>query len=409
MTRLAAIILACFAVLTGAAEAQQDDSGDVGFGDEPIAGDESSPQVDEAALQAYLATLSEEEMDRLIADAAAARLEAERGEAAAEMQRGLLYDPDEVDAAVGRLREDPENTRSDNIQRICRAFATVDFRLAEPYEHFREGRYDKAAEGLRKLINPNDASYLSAAEHYLLARSLAEAGDDWGALDVYAQLLQRMPDRYSFAADAAERTAELYEQMGRRLYALESYRVCLSNYGLMLSKERFEEIRQRVAELEGIYRAPLTTAGQMMGDVAERLEAADSGEQTRQKQREIVMLLDDLIKTAEESAGSSGNSQGQGQRQRQERQDASQRESSSRGGRAGQPNSPLDTGTLPEGDPGSTDELSRVYEGGESGDWASLPPRQRQKLQEAAEQAMPERYRDMIKDYRTRLAEQRPQ
>ncbi|MFW6066346.1 MAG: tetratricopeptide repeat protein [Planctomycetota bacterium] len=404
--RSVVVIIAAVAAFAGASPAQLDD-GEAGFGDEPIAPGDTAGEIDHQALQAYLASLSEEEMERLIANAAAARLEAERREAASEMNRGLLYDPDEVEAAVERLRREPENTRSDNIARICRAFAAVDFRLSEPYEHFREDRYDQAAEAMRKLINPNDASCLSAVEHYLLARSLEASGEQWDALETYAQLLERMPERYSFAADAAERTAELYEQMGRRLYALEAYRVCVSRYGLMLSKERFDEINQRILELDRLYRAPLSTVEQMMGDVAERLSAADSGEQTRRKQREIVMLLEDLIKTAEES--SSGSSDSQGQRQRQQRQSASRQDRSSQGRRGGRPDSPLDSGALPEGEPGRMDELSGVYEGGESGDWASLPPRQREKLQETAEQAMPERYRDMIRDYRTRLAEQEPE
>lgn len=408
MNRLIGMGIVATVALSGVSPAAADEQGDVGLGDEPISPGASGENIDAQALQAYLSSLSPEEMEQLIADAAAARLRIERREVAAELTHGLLYDPDEVDKAIQRLSDAPENTRDDNIRRICEAFASVDFRLAEPYEHFRRGRYAQAAEGLVKLINPNDASWLSAAEHYLLARSLTAAGDNWAALEVYARLLERMSEKQSFAGDAVERMAGLYERMGRRLYALESYRMCLSRYGLMLSRERFDEINQRIAELTRLYSAPLSAAEEMMGDVADRLADADSGEQTQQKQREIVMLLEDLIKTAEERSSGGGQDSG-GQRQRQQRQEASRRNSSS-GARGGnRPSSPLDTGMLPEGNAGGTGELSRVYEGGESGDWAALPPRQREQLREAAEQAMPERYRRMIQDYRTRLAEQRPE
>jgi TolA-binding protein len=407
-TLRAILVTAVVALAAQAATAQPadaDDASAAGLGDEPIAPAAPAGAAESEQLQAYLNSLSEEELEGLIADAATARLEAERREVAAEMAQGLLYDPGEVDAAVERLQADPANTQQDNIRRICEGLASVDFRFAEPYEHFQAGRYGGAADAVRELINPNDASYLSAAEHYVLGRSLAESGQLWPAVDAYTRLVQRMGDKVSFSADAAQRTAALYDDLGRGLYALEAYRLCLESYGLTLSKERHEQIAERVRELERLYRAPLSAAGEMMGDVAERLSKADSGEQTRRKQQEIVALLEDLIKTAEEQAAG-GQGGAQGQRQRRQRQSASQREQS--GGQRGgnRPSSPMRQSVLPEGELRRPEELSRAYEGGESGDWATLPPRQREKLREAARNAMPERYRDIIRDYRTRLAEQ---
>ena len=39
------------------------------------------------------------------------------------------------------------------------------------------------------------------------------------------------------------------------------------------------------------------------------------------------------------------------------------------------------------------------------GDWANMPPRERRRLREIRKKLMPERHRDIISDYRSRLAE----
>jgi hypothetical protein len=46
-----------------------------------------------------------------------------------------------------------------------------------------------------------------------------------------------------------------------------------------------------------------------------------------------------------------------------------------------------------------------VHNGPESGDWATLPPREKQKLEELRKKVMSERYRDIISKYRTKISE----
>ena len=52
-------------------------------------------------------------------------------------------------------------------------------------------------------------------------------------------------------------------------------------------------------------------------------------------------------------------------------------------------------------------KLEKKMENGQGGDWADLPPREKERLQEVGKKLMSERYRDAISDYRNRLAKTR--
>jgi hypothetical protein len=51
--------------------------------------------------------------------------------------------------------------------------------------------------------------------------------------------------------------------------------------------------------------------------------------------------------------------------------------------------------------------VSQTRNTSESGDWATLPPRERQKVEQLRTKVMSERYRDLISKYRTKVAEQK--
>ena len=50
-------------------------------------------------------------------------------------------------------------------------------------------------------------------------------------------------------------------------------------------------------------------------------------------------------------------------------------------------------------------DLAAVRPTAESGDWANLPPRERQKIEAVRRKHLSERYKGIISDYHTRMAE----
>ena len=161
---------------------------------------------------------------------------------------------------------------------------------------------------------------------------------------------------------------------------------------------------------------PLVWAGTMMGEVKERLDAVDSGKETQRKEDQIVAVITDLIKTAEEkqkSCGQSCKNQSQGackkcgkkgcQGECQGQGQGQGKQGPPKGTR--QPSSPARVSAVVPGAVARPTKRSEVRDTTEVGDWASLPPRERQKLEQLRKKVMSERYRDIIRKYRTRISE----
>ncbi len=366
-------------------------------------------------LSDVLDNLTPEQIEQLVAEAMASRLQVEREQVIAEIRAGLLYDPKDVAAAVRIVQADPTDAQADNIQRIMRAFATVDPRFGQAYKLSAEGKHAEAAAAAEQLVDPRQTSCAGAARHWLYAEALRQADRGYDAIDVYRAVLVNMPDRISFASASAAAAARTYEQLDRGLYAMQMYEYCLKNYGLTLSKAEFDAMAAKLEELAGIYGKPMDTLVQWMGRVSKRLEAEDSGRETQKTEQEIVALLEDLIKTAEEQQG--GGSSGSGQQGQQGQQGQKQGQGQGQGqgqaqgqGKSGppsgtrQPSSPAQRSALVPGGVERPTELSKIRDTGESGDWAELPPRERLRIEQLRKRAMSERHKDIITDYRSRLA-----
>ena len=218
-----------------------------------------------------------------------------------------------------------------------------------------------------------------------------------------------MHERLSFAAEANLRAAGTSYDVGRFLYAVQLYEYCARNYGLTLTGEEYQLVTDKVAEIREIYDAPLSALSEMMGDVHGRLAAEDSGEETQSTERHIVAVLEDLIKTAEEQQQGGGGQSGGGpdDQQNQDQEQGGAGQARGQGATGGnRPTSPMQTsrivpGRLPKPVRGTTE-----HDTGESGDWAGLPPRQRDQLQEIARRNRSERHRRMTNKYHRRLAEE---
>jgi len=366
------------------------------------------------------------ELEKLIQRAEQVRLSDERKKVVEELRDNMLYDPDAVAKAVAALEKDPRNTQADNVERIGKALAAVDRKFAQPYRLYAEGKYKDAVQAAKDIRDAKQTNYLSAAVHLLYADALAKHAEELAkdadkpktatlvhhlAAEAYAELLETMPERISFAVTASLKAAEIYEQIDRYYYAMGMYGLCLKHYGLTLSADEFERIRLKLEQWQETYKKPLFSIAEKMGEVEKRLRGSDSGRQTQKKGREVVLLLEDLIKTIEEKQCGGGQGQGKGQKKgrRQGQGKGGQGKGGSKGGPAagtGQPTSPATASRLVTGHVQRPGKLSAVRPTEESGEWAKLPPRQRQQLEQIMKRAMSERNRDQIRDYLAAIAKE---
>jgi tetratricopeptide (TPR) repeat protein len=379
---------------------------------DPVAAPDDPVGPTDEEIADILDEMSEEELEGLVKMAAAQRLQVERQKVLAGLVQNILYEDDALKAATHILTHEPANTQADNIERICQAYAAVDDRFSQVWKLYNDGEHQKVVETLGKQLNPEDVSYLSAAMHYIYANSLRDLGQQWKAIDAYTQILVNLPDRISFASASAQAAAKLYEEMKRGMYAMEMYVYCLKNYSLTMTTDQVETMLSRYEQLEVIYKDPLAAASSLMAESQKRLARADVGETTQDKQEEVVALLEDLIKTAEEAQRH--KQQQQQQRQRQKRQQAGKQgeqkgndgQQQKQGRQPGHdPSSPMQDSALVPGPLSQPNRLSQTTRGKESGRWADMPPRQREAIENLMKARLGQRRGDQVRDYHRRLAE----
>ncbi len=365
-------------------------------------------------------TISLEELKQFIEEARQQRLGLERRQVAAEIEEGLLFDPARIDQAVQGLSPGALNTWQDNVDRICKAFASVDRRFGRAWTLLEAGQFSQAAEAAKPIISVRDTNYFAAAKRYCYAKALAGTGRHEDAVDAYTSLVKELPDRFSFSALSLLEAAQVYERMHRRYYAMSLYLAWVDSFGL-LDPKTADELARKAEAIAADYDDPLGTLAGKMSDVAGRLANVDSGRETQQRQKDIVAMLDDLIATAEESSSSSSQSQNAGQQSGQgkcekcgssECQGEGQCQGQGQGKKPGPasgigiPSSPATVSRLVGGEVTRPQGLSEVRPSDGSDDWGRMPARERQKLLETFKESMPERYRPMIRDYYRRLASQ---
>lgn len=423
------LIAALSVMLTGSAVVSGQD-----IADDPLRDAPADTAAADDAIDDWFSSLSPEERDALIRKAIELRLKQERAQVKVAIKGNVLTERRKVLDAMEVLSKDPANTQTDNIQRILKAFSIVDESFGKAHAlvvearnangKVAEAKYKEASAVLKKVLNSQKATYLSAAKHFLYAEALAGSGRQWQAIDAYGDLLVNMPDRISFAAEAAVQAANVYEEMGRFYYAMQMYQFTLQNYEVTLPSKTVQRMRSRFDELQAIYKDPLNAIAGKMAEVEERLASADSGESTQQREQEVAAILEDLIKTMEEKeqSQSESESQGQGEGEKKQQQGKGEGEGEGEGkgkgkgkgqgkGKGGKaqgenPSSPAQSSYLPAGmadrPTARADDRSNVNE---SGDWATMPPRKREELNELSKKFQSEVGKNRVRDYHTKLAE----
>lgn len=381
----------------------------------------TKPADEELSLDKILDDLDEnmtrEEIEAMLKRANENRLKSERQLVAGEM-KSKMPDPMALDEALVILDKGAINTQQDNIERICKAYAKIDRKFGNLYKLYAAKQYAKGVSAGKELVN-TESTFLSAARAYIYARCLQEAKPhEEDAADAYSDLLENMYDRISFASEAAMRRAALYEELGRGGYAMQAYAFVLKNYGLTLDQKEFDTIYDKIKKLQEKYGDPLGTIAKMMGDVKERLAKSDSGDQTRQTQKEIVVMLNDLIKTAEDQQ-SQGSGEGKPTPKKKKPSDGKPCEKCGSGQCDGQcngkgkglgkgtnnPSSPATESGLRGGDTTRATKLAGIHSSKENGDWSSMPPEKKEQLETLRNRLVGERHREIISEYKRRIAE----
>ncbi len=368
-------------------------------------------ETGEINLDAEIDRFNPKQLKELMSRAAAARLKVERDTVAAEIKSDLLYEKKDKDAALKILTDNPADTQADNIARICRAFAATDEAFANAYRFFSTGKYDQAVKRAKAILDPQKSTYLSAASHYVYAETLFRRDSLYDAVEAYSEILRLMPDRFSFASKSASRCAQIYEKMKRFRYAAEIYAYCLRNYGVTLSEKETRKITERLEYLQEIAQDPLGALASRIGQVRSRLEEADSGKVTQTKQEEIVAILTDLIKTAEEKPQSKPKKKpkkkkkkGKGQGEKQGKAKAKAKGARSQGKPSNKSSKPMQRSMLPGGIAQRPKDTAKVHRIKGSDGWAELPPSEREQIEKAMQKLLPERYKQLIRDYRKQLS-----
>lgn len=154
-------------------------------------------------------------------------------------------------------------------------------------------------------------------------------------------------------------------------------------------------VRQLLLELERRETGGLEEIATVMQYVADRLKVIDATERVRQRQGEVLALLDKLIED-EEKKEQSGQG-GQGQKKPGGKKKGSGREKPTQG---------RDESEAPEGD-GHIGDLHQAPKADPGEMWGKLPPTEREKILQSLRDRFPSRYRQLVEQYYRSLAEQK--
>ncbi len=382
------LALLLVAVLASAAMAQE--------GSDPLAGSEVS---------SYLNTLTPEQIDELISQANERRLTLERQLTATELRQDLLFDPEQVDEAIALLTDDPATDREGSVMRTMDALAIVDPQFARARQLLADGNIEDAVALAKKLVDANEASYLSAARHVFYARALAQAGELEDATLTYKAVLVNMTERMSLAATAAWEGAETFEEMGWYLDAGSWYAFLLKNYSLTLTGGEYEIARDAYARHKAFVDDPLNVIAERMAMASSDLKAGDPDESATD-QEVVIKMIENILRETQPPPNQPPPPPG-GEPPPGGDEPPPPPPGGQPGNNQNRSTNPATSEHLPgDGARSDPNRGANVHDTDESGDWASLPPREREKYQELVRRGMDDRYQEISREYHEELAEE---
>ncbi len=149
-------------------------------------------------------------------------------------------------------------------------------------------------------------------------------------------------------------------------------------------RKAMEQIRNELAQE---WESPLYELAGRMNHVARKIEGGETGEPTQEKQKEIVSIIDELIRRAKEQEGNSDQDRGGGPPRGND-----------------QPSSPANRSQAP---PGSTriGDLRAKPKRKPGDQWGEMRDKEREEVLQALKEKFPDRYRELLEQYHKALAE----
>ncbi|MFA7235518.1 MAG: hypothetical protein WC058_01525 [Phycisphaeraceae bacterium] len=311
----------------------------------------------------------------------------ERAEISAEVKAAIARHLAEATGEPGRR----EGVIVEGLQLIYPDFAGAMDLLANE-------KNDRAMALLGKMTGSEDG-YLAANAKFFLARALVNDERYEEALPMTEQLVGADRDKTLYAGQAMFLRGVCQAGLLKRKEAMESFR------GFIKADAQAPErlvvgALHRMDELERMSDGTLPDVGERMDYSRRKLALEDSGQPTREQQKKVVSILDELIKKAEEKekqggggggGGGGGNGQGRG----------------SAGGAAGGPAGGAAQSTAPAG-ASTIGALHRTTRGEAEEQWGEARQRQRDEVLNAIKARYPERYRELVEQYYRALQEEKP-
>lgn len=293
-----------------------------------------------------------------------------------------------------RIREGFERSYhgTDEEPFIPDALAQLDPDFAAALAAFDAGN-DAEALRLFTALEQSDVAYVAANATYFAARANA-------ALDRHEEVLAQLADLDGRAELLAIHTP--YAPHLWLLRAASAARALDFPAAVATLDElagQFDALPETVdvgatqvrLEIERRERGTLGEVASVMDYVADRLDAEDGADRVRERQEEIVAMLDKLIEQLEQQEQQQGG--GKGSRQR----------GGSKEGNAS-PQNPLETSKVNPG-AGQVGDLHDMPDATPGEIWGKLPPAEREKILQSIRERFPSRYRQIVEQYYRSLAE----
>ncbi len=265
--------------------------------------------------------------------------------------------------------------------------------LLELHPDYRRGdamlldeRYAAAAELFGALAQRDD-EYLKAYATFRLGLAEMNRERYEAATSAFQAVLDRHGRHVGCDIEAAFYHAYSLSRSRRKEEAMVAAKRFLEDYPD--SPQRYRQaMDQMLNELMQSWESPLYDLSDRMEEVARRIEGGDTGEKTQGSQKEIVDIIEQLIKKAEQNEGNGQNNGGGNGNPRGNDPSANPANKSSA------PPGAADTGELrgrPQRKPGEQ--------------WGEMKDREREDVLQALKERIPDRYRDLLRQYDKALAE----
>lgn len=301
--------------------------------------------------------------------------------------------PVEKALAVSTIREGWENEyqRESSESFIPDALAVLYPEYLAALEAFDRGEPEETVRRLEPLLQADD-SFLAANALYFYVRAQV----DRGLYEEAGKRLTALPETPSI---------DSYTPLAPRLWFVKafcearnlSYDAALATLATL--NERFPDAseavrvgaRQLALEIERREKGTVGEVADVMQYVADRVRVEDASDPVKQRQEEILAMLDKLIEENKQKEQQGGGGSGR---------------QSAKGAPGGpsQPNTPRDTSEAPPAGPGSQN-LHGAPDAQPSQSWGKLPPAERDKILQRIRERFPSRYRQLVEQYYRSMAE----